>query len=208
MLAPYRLIKDHRTKFCVGDVDRVLDGDLEGLCTRTWSGNEPARSPRDGADELPTKARIEQAAADHSPRRLVAFPTETVYGLGRTLSMPRPCSASSRRRAGLPPSPLIVHVCSVAMARELVVSEWPERAEACVAVFWPGPLTLFFRNKTRIPSEVTAGLPRWEFVCLRIPSRMELIEAAGVPIAAPSANRFTQFLHRSQARPGGARVTR
>jgi L-threonylcarbamoyladenylate synthase len=87
-------------------------------------------------------------------------------------------------------SPLIVHVASVEMARE-IVAEWPPLADELARQWWPGPLTMVLRKNTRIPANVTAALPT---VGVRMPNHpiaLELIEAAGVPVAAPSANRFT-----------------
>src|SRR5204863_2719925 len=86
--------------------------------------------------------------------------------------------------------PLIVHVDSVVMARGLV-EEWPDVAESLARAFWPGPLTLVLRKRPTVPDEVTAGLPT---VALRMPDHplaLALIREAGVPLAAPSANRFT-----------------
>jgi L-threonylcarbamoyladenylate synthase len=124
--------------------------------------------------------------------RLVAFPTETVYGLGANAldaaAVERIFAAKGRPRS----SPLIVHVASVAMARELA-SEWPAAAEKLAARYWPGPLTLVVPKRAVIPDIVTAGLPT---VALRMPAHplaLALIRAAGVPIAAPSANRFTEL---------------
>jgi L-threonylcarbamoyladenylate synthase len=124
--------------------------------------------------------------------RLVAFPTETVYGLGAnaldTEAVARIFSAKRRPRT----SPLIVHVDSIAMAREFA-SAWPDDAEQLAQRYWPGPLTLVLPKRASIPDIVTAGLGT---VGLRIPAHplaLELIRAAGVPIAAPSANRFTEL---------------
>ena len=89
-------------------------------------------------------------------------------------------------------SPLIVHACSIEMARGLV-REWPEKAEHLSRAYWPGPLTLVLPKHARIPDRVTAGL---DTVAIRIPSHpiaLDLIREAGVPIAAPSANRFGQL---------------
>jgi L-threonylcarbamoyladenylate synthase len=133
---------------------------------------------------------IERAALLVRQGKLVAFPTETVYGLGANALD----SAAVRRifevkgRPGT--SPLIVHVDSVDMARSLA-AEWPPQAELLADRHWPGPLTLVVPKTSRIPGEVTAGLPT---VGLRMPAHpvaLELIRAAGVPVAAPSANRFT-----------------
>lgn len=122
----------------------------------------------------------------------MAFPTETVYGLGANAldaAAVRQIFALKGRPAS---SPLIVHVDSVAMARSLA-AEWPEEAERLAAAYWPGPLTLVVRKRAVVPDEVTAGLAT---VGLRMPDNaiaLELIRAAGVPVAAPSANRFTEL---------------
>jgi L-threonylcarbamoyladenylate synthase len=135
---------------------------------------------------------IARAAALIRAGRLVAFPTETVYGLGANAldaaAVERIFAAKGRPHA----SPLIVHVDSVEMARTLA-AEWPAQADLLAARFWPGPLTLVVFKDRSIPDVVTAGLPT---VGLRIPAHplaLELIRAAGVPIAAPSANRFTEL---------------
>jgi L-threonylcarbamoyladenylate synthase len=135
---------------------------------------------------------IQRAAELIRAGRLVAFPTETVYGLGANALDPeavaRIFAAKGRPRS----SPLIVHVDSVEMARGLT-AEWPDAAQQLADRYWPGPLTLVLPKRDIIPDIVTAGLPT---VGLRIPAHpiaLELIRAAGVPIAAPSANRFTEL---------------
>src|SRR3954468_17385478 len=129
---------------------------------------------------------------------LVAFPTETVYGLGANAldaaAVTRIFAAKGRPRT----SPLIVHVDSVEMARTLA-SLWSDVAEVLAQRYWPGPLTLVVPKRPEIPDIVTAGLPT---VGLRMPAHplaLELIHAAGVPIAAPSANRFTELSPTSAA---------
>jgi len=85
---------------------------------------------------------------------------------------------------------LIVHVASLEMARE-IVAQWPPLAEELARLWWPGPLTLVLPKKDLVPDNVTAGLPT---VGVRMPNHpiaLALIEEAGVPVAAPSANRFT-----------------
>jgi L-threonylcarbamoyladenylate synthase len=135
---------------------------------------------------------VEHAARLIRAGRLVAFPTETVYGLGANAldeaAVERIFAAKGRPRT----SPLIVHVDSVEMARALA-SHWPDAAETLAQRYWPGPLTLVVPKRAEIPDVVTAGLPT---VGLRMPAHplaLELIHAAGVPIAAPSANRFTEL---------------
>ena len=120
---------------------------------------------------------------------LVAFPTETVYGLGANALDAVAVQRIYRAKDRPATSPLIVHVATVEQAR-IYAAEWPPAADALAARFWPGPLTLVVRKTASIPDEVSAGLPT---VGLRIPSHpvaLELIKLAGVPIAAPSANRF------------------
>lgn len=135
---------------------------------------------------------VERAAALIRAGKLVAFPTETVYGLGANAldaaAVERIFTAKGRPRT----SPLIVHVDSVEMARGLA-AEWPEAAEALARRYWPGPLTMVLPKRPIVPDIVTAGLPT---VGLRMPAHpvaLQLIRAAGVPIAAPSANRFTEL---------------
>jgi len=138
------------------------------------------------------EAQISQAAELIQRGRLVAFPTETVYGLGAN-ALDAEAVARIYEAKGRPfSSPLIVHVYDVEMARA-IVSEWPAIAENLARRFWPGPLTLILRKASLIPDIVTAGLPS---VGIRVPSHpiaLELIRHAGVPIAAPSANRFTEI---------------
>jgi L-threonylcarbamoyladenylate synthase len=124
--------------------------------------------------------------------RLVAFPTETVYGLGANAldaaAVERIYAAKGRPAT----SPLIVHVASIEMAK-VVASEWTDAAQALASRFWPGPLTLVLPKQPRVPDRVTAGLPTVGVRMPRHPVALALIEAAGVPVAAPSANRFTQI---------------
>lgn len=145
----------------------------------------------------PTLAEIDQAARLLSAGRLVAFPTETVYGLGgNALDAEAVARIYSVKRRPTT-SPLIVHVASIEMAKTLVAT-WPESADRLTARFWPGPLTLVLparvvSGSSVVPGIVTAGLPA---VGLRMPAHpvaLALIRAAGVPLAAPSANRFTEL---------------
>jgi L-threonylcarbamoyladenylate synthase len=123
---------------------------------------------------------------------LVAFPTETVYGLGGNAldedAIRRIFAAKGRPSF----NPLIAHVADLAGARGLAL-RWPDAAERLGARFWPGPLTLVVPKRPGIPDVLTAGLPA---VALRVPAHpvaRGLIQAAGVPVAAPSANRFTEL---------------
>ena len=123
---------------------------------------------------------------------LVAFPTETVYGLGANALDPAAIEKIYLAKGRPPGSPLIVHVDSIEMARRLV-RDWPERAERLARVFWPGPLTLVLLKQPHVPDRLTSGL---DTVAVRMPANpiaLALIQEAGLPIAAPSANRFTQL---------------
>lgn len=138
---------------------------------------------------LSTSESISNAAARIREGGLVAFPTETVYGLGANALDGAAVERIYQLKGRPATSPLIVHVSSIAMARE-IAAEWPPLAEELARRYWPGPLTLVVPKKTSIPAIVTAGLPT---VGIRMPNHpiaLELIEKAGVPIAAPSANRF------------------
>jgi len=122
----------------------------------------------------------------------VAFPTETVYGLGANAldaeAVEKIFAAKDRPKW----DPLIVHVEGREMLERVAVlpAELRDRAEALMKAFWPGPLTLLLPRTAEVPDAVTAGRP---LVGVRTPAHMvarELIRRAGVPVAAPSANRF------------------
>lgn len=135
---------------------------------------------------------MQKAAALLRAGRLVAFPTETVYGLGANALDSKAVRRIFTAKGRPSTSPLIVHVSSREMA-QTVVAGWPAVADSLAAKYWPGPLTLVLPKQDCIPDEVTAGLPT---VGVRVPAHplaLELIRTAGVPIAAPSANRFTQL---------------
>ena len=138
--------------------------------------------------DAPDPAALAEAAAILQRGGLVAFATETVYGLGAdatsTAAVERIFAAKGRPCT----NPLIVHACDVDMARRYARS-WPEAAQRLARAFWPGPLTLVLPKTDEIPATVTAGLPT---VGLRVPApsvARSLIEATGRPLAAPSANR-------------------
>lgn len=140
---------------------------------------------------VPDAASIAEAAALLRAGRLVAFPTETVYGLGADALSEAAVSGIFAAKERPRTDPLIVHL---ATARDLprVAASVPAAAAALAARFWPGPLTLLVPRHPDVPLVVTAGLPS---VAVRVPSHPvahALIAAAGRPIAAPSANRFTR----------------
>lgn len=118
---------------------------------------------------------------------LVAFPTETVYGLGAD-GMDAKASAKIYAAKGRPSdNPLILHISNMDMLSD-IASEIPDTAVKLMDKFWPGPMTLVFKKKPAVPYGTTGGL---ETVAVRYPSHpvaLALIEAAGTPIAAPSAN--------------------
>lgn len=123
---------------------------------------------------------------------VVAFPTETVYGLGANAldaaAVERVFAAKGRPAT----NPVIVHVADIEQLGE-VVAEWPEEARRLSARFWPGPLSLVLARHPRIPAIVTAGGPT---VAVRMPAHPvaeRMIRAAGCPVAAPSANRSARI---------------
>ncbi|MDW8284087.1 MAG: L-threonylcarbamoyladenylate synthase [Myxococcales bacterium] len=135
-----------------------------------------------------TEESLAEAAAMLRAGGVVAFPTETVYGLGADAT-----SEAAVRRIyeikGRPPSnPLIVHVPD-ARAGQALAMVWSDQAEALAQRFWPGPLTLVVPRGARIPAVVSAGLPT---LALRVPAHpvaLRLLQAVDRPLAAPSANR-------------------
>jgi L-threonylcarbamoyladenylate synthase len=118
----------------------------------------------------------------------VALPTETVYGLGANAFDPAAIARIFAAKDRPSWDPLIVHISDRTMLETVAVV--PARAEALIAAFWPGPLTLLLERTSNVPDTVTAGRP---LVGVRMPAHplaLAVIQAAGVPIAAPSANRF------------------
>ena len=123
--------------------------------------------------------------------RLVAFPTETVYGLGAHALDAAAVEGIYRAKGRPAYNPLIVHIAEAARAHD-IVAQWPSTAEALARTFWPGPLTLVLPKRPNVPDNVTAGLPS---VAVRVPSHpvaRALLLAAALPVAAPSANRSTE----------------
>ena len=133
-------------------------------------------------------ADLDEAAALLRRGGLVAFPTETVYGLGALALEPLAVRAIYAAKARPPTNPLIVHVLGEDEARPLV-SRWPVEALQLAARFWPGPLTIVLPRTALVPDECTAG---GDTVGVRAPSHpvaRALLERVGAPLAAPSANR-------------------
>ncbi len=132
---------------------------------------------------------ILRAAAVVRRGGLVAFPTETVYGLGADATNAEAVARIFAAKGRPQFDPLIVHVASTQQACALWAYT-PPLAARLIAKFWPGPLTLVLPKTARIPDLVTAGLPT---LAVRMPDHriaQRLLEAAGCPISAPSANRF------------------
>jgi L-threonylcarbamoyladenylate synthase len=123
---------------------------------------------------------------------LVVFPTETVYGLGADASNPAAVRRIFEAKGRPSFNPLILHVCDVSAARRLA-SHWPAAAESLAAAFWPGPLTLVLHRGAGVPDEVTGGLDTFGVRMPAHPVAHALLQAAGVPVAAPSANAFTRI---------------
>jgi L-threonylcarbamoyladenylate synthase len=121
--------------------------------------------------------------------QLVAFPTETVYGLGADALNPKAVARIFEAKSRPHFDPLIVHVSRL-QDLEPLVAVVPPMAQRLAARFWPGPLTMVLLKTTRVPDLVTSGLHTVAVRIPRHPLAQKLLEAAGVPIAAPSANRF------------------
>jgi L-threonylcarbamoyladenylate synthase len=150
---------------------------------------------------------IPQAAAILRAGGTVAFPTETVYGLGANALDQAAVAKIFHAKERPEWDPVIVHICDREMLHQVaVVEQGPaakietlkiegskgeaQKVEKLMTAFWPGPLTLLLPRTAAVPDSVTAGRP---LVGVRMPGHpvaLELIRAAGVPIAAPSANRF------------------
>jgi L-threonylcarbamoyladenylate synthase len=131
---------------------------------------------------------VERAVTILKRGGLVAFPTETVYGLGADARSGEAVRRIFAAKGRPPTNPLIVHVSGVAMAK-LYAAEWPDTARRLAQRYWPGPLTLVLPRFRTVAPEVSAGL---ETVGLRMPNHplaLELIRRFDGPLAAPSANR-------------------
>ncbi len=118
---------------------------------------------------------------------LVAFPTETVYGLGADAFSDAAVEAVFRLKGRPNRNPLIVHAADIAMART-AVSSWPDEAQALAERFWPGPLTLVVPKADIVPPRVTAGASTVAVRCPDHPLTAALLHAFGRPLVGPSAN--------------------
>ena len=118
---------------------------------------------------------------------LAAIPTETVYGLAANAFDIAACEGIFRAKGRPGDNPLIVHICDMDMLSD-IVDEIPEGAKKLAEKFWPGPLTMIMKKNSSIPDVTSAGLPS---VAVRFPAHpvaRDIIKAAGLPLAAPSAN--------------------
>lgn len=132
---------------------------------------------------------IKKAAEAIKNGGTVAFPTETVYGLGADGYNPQACARIFEIKERPRFDPLILHAHSAEMACGLF-SEVPDKAKVLMQKFWPGPLTLVLPKAAAVPDIVSSGLPT---VAVRVPAHpaaLALIRAAARPVAAPSANKF------------------
>src|SRR5215471_8002853 len=147
-----------------------------------------AVDPNDLASEA-SRSSLRQAAEILRGGGTVALPTETVYGLGANaldVAAIAKIFAAKQRPSW---DPLIVHISDMEMLRR-ITSAVPESAAKLIAAFWPGPLTLLLPKSEAVPATVTAGRLRVGVRMPQHPVAHALICEAGVPIAAPSANRF------------------
>ena len=140
-------------------------------------------------DNLETYPQIQEAAALLRKNEVVAFPTETVYGLGGNANSDEAVVKIYEAKGRPSDNPLIIHIAETEQLNDFV-DEIPEQAQKLIDKFWPGPLTIIFKRKDgALSDKVTAGLPT---VAVRMPDHpvaLAIIKAAQLPIAAPSANR-------------------
>lgn len=162
----------------------------QACCGRAlWDDGEVSKTlhlQAGNPDDLATAARLVQQGG------LVAFPTETVYGLGANALSPEAVAGIFRAKGRPAWDPLIVHLPDISRLSDVaVVSNEPApRVQALAAAFWPGPLTLLLPRTVAVSDAVTAGRP---LVGVRVPAHpvaQALLRATGLPLAAPSANRF------------------
>ncbi len=136
------------------------------------------------------KISLKEAARRLRAGQLVAFPTETVYGLGADATNPEAVVQIFETKGRPRFDPLIVHVADLASAEALVDGPLDPRARALAEAFWPGPLTLVLPKRPVVPDLVTAGLRSFAVRVPDHPTALRLLEETARPVAAPSANRF------------------
>ncbi len=160
--------------------------------TILWRTDSAAPMPGEGVRcvqrTLPARDIVTEAAAILRAGGLVAFPTETVYGLGASVlneSALARVFAVKRRPAD---NPLIAHVADMGQI-EVVAEQIPPLCRTLMEAFWPGPLSILLPVRAGLPKELTAGLATVAVRMPRHPLALRLIREAGAPLAAPSANR-------------------
>lgn len=150
--------------------------------TNRWSVDK-------NVDEVESYPQIAQAAELLRKNEVVAFPTETVYGLGGNAENDDAVAKIFAAKGRPSDNPLIIHIAEVAKLYDFV-EEVPEKAKQLIHQFWPGPLTIIFKKKPgTLSTKATAGLST---VAVRMPAHpvaLAIIKKTGLPIAAPSANR-------------------
>lgn len=146
----------------------------------------PAGSERAGSEGAGPE-QIAEAVRRLVDGGVVAFPTETVYGLGAVALDERAVGRVFELKGRPASNPLIVHVSGPEMARA-VVRSWPAEAEAAAERFWPGPLAVVLARRAEVPAIVTGGLDTVAVRCPDHPLTLALIEAVGTPLVGPSAN--------------------
>jgi L-threonylcarbamoyladenylate synthase len=140
----------------------------------------------------PDTVAIARAAHVLQSGGLVAFPTETVYGLGANALDPLAVARIFAAKGRPATNPIIVHIAAIADAKALA-GVWPDVAQNLADRYWPGPLTLVLPKRAHVPDLVTAG---GATVALRMPAHpvaLALLRACGLPLAAPSANRSSEL---------------
>lgn len=120
---------------------------------------------------------------------VVSLPTETVYGLAARIDHEKAISKIFTTKERPSFDPLIIHVSGIDMAKEFV-SSWSSKLGSLCEKFWPGPLTIVLPKNSKVSSQITSGQPTVAIRCPDHPIFLEMIQKLGVPLAAPSANKF------------------
>ncbi len=194
LLLCVKLVIIHRF---VETVDKIVDNVVEEMGMTMTKSDKTGHATRletkrwvvdDRVPRLVDHPAVQEAARRLREGEVVAFPTETVYGLGANCFSPAAVQRIFAAKGRPSDNPLIVHIADEAWLNDLV-RVVPETARRLMTAFWPGPLTLIFPSNGRVAPEVTAGLST---VAVRMPDHpvaLALLMACGVPLAAPSANR-------------------
>lgn len=138
-------------------------------------------------DKHVNETKLEQAAACLKKNQVVAFPTETVYGLGANALSDEAVEKIFEAKGRPSDNPLIVHISDLSQL-EMLVERVPDHAKRLINAFWPGPLTLVLPKGKAVSEKVTAGLSTVAVRMPNHPAALALIRQCGLPLAAPSAN--------------------